>query len=96
VRILSRAIRIEPRNLEARVNLGAALAKLGRLDEAIASMEEARGMGVRSPALLNAVGLAYAQKGETRRAIEALRESLTLSPEQPEVLSLLEELGHPT
>ena len=96
VSVLSRAVKIEPKNLEARVNLGAALGKLGRLDAAIASLEEARGLGVRSPELLNAVGLAYAQKGETRRAVEALLESLDLLPDQPEVRSLLAELGEPT
>ncbi len=96
VDILSRAVRIEPRNLEARVNLGAALGKLGRLDAAIANLEEARALGVSSPGLLNAVGLAYAQKGEKGRAIEALKESLALSPDQPEVTSLLAELARPT
>jgi tetratricopeptide (TPR) repeat protein len=96
VTVLSRAVRIEPGNLEARVNLGAALGKLGRLDAAIVTLEEARRIGVRSPDLLNAVGLAYAQKGETEAAIEALRESLTLVPDQPEVKSLLAELGEQT
>jgi tetratricopeptide (TPR) repeat protein len=96
VSVLSRAVRIEPKNLEAQVNLGAAFGKLGRLDEAIASLEEALRLGLRSPDLLNAVGLAYAQKGETARAIEALEESLALAPDQPQVRSLLAELGGPT
>ncbi len=93
VSILSRAVRIEPGNLEARVNLGAALAKLGRLEGAIQTLEEARRMGLRSTALLDAIGLAYAQRGENALAIEALRESLALSPDQPQVRSLLAELG---
>jgi tetratricopeptide (TPR) repeat protein len=94
--ILSRAVRIEPDNLEARVNLGAALGKLGRLDEAVEHFEEARRRGLRTPDVLNAVGLAYAQQGEVGPAIEALRESLAVRPDQPAVKELLAELEDPT
>jgi len=96
VTILRRALRIEPRNLEAQVNLGAALAKLGRLDEAIDSLEKARGLGMKSVDLLNAVGLAYAQSGRRSEAIGALNESLTMSPDQPQVRALLSELKQPS
>ncbi len=91
--ILRRAVRIEPRHLESRINLGAALAKLGRYDEAIENLLQARQLGVRSAELLNALGLAYAQAGRTQEAAAVLRESLTVSPDQPRTRQLLAELG---
>jgi Flp pilus assembly protein TadD len=79
--------------VEARVNLGAALAKLGRHDEAIDRLAEARALGLRTPELLNALGLAYAESGRAREAMETLRESLSVRPDQPQVQALLSELS---
>jgi len=93
VTILSRALRIDEADVECRVNLGAALGKLGRTDEAMAVLEKGRVAGRPGPPeLLNALAIACAQKGEARRAGDLLRESLALSPDQPRVRAMLQEL----
>ena len=81
-----------PHLLEARVNLGAALGKQGRVQEAIAVFEEARQIGRLSPALLNAMALAYAQNRQTNDAIRALEQSLSVDGDQPVARSMLHEL----
>jgi Tfp pilus assembly protein PilF len=94
VTVLSRALRIDGSDVECRVNLGAALGKLGRTDEALAVMEKGRVAGTPGPPeLLNAMAVAWAQKGEARRAGDLLRESLSLSPDQPRIRAMLEELA---
>jgi len=93
VTILSRALRIDPSNVECRVNLGAALGKLGRGSEALKVLKEGRsGETSTQPELLNALAVAYAQNGEARRAGDILRESLSISPDQPKIRAMLREL----
>ncbi len=94
VAILERALRIEPENLECRVNLGAALGKLGRSEQALVVLKAGLSGGRPGPPeLLNALAVAYAQKGEARRAGDLLRESLALSPDQPKIRAMLREIG---
>ncbi|MBI3448045.1 MAG: alkaline phosphatase family protein [Acidobacteria bacterium] len=95
VDVLSRALRIDPGDLECRVNLGAALGKLGRTDEALAVLQKgvAPGDAPPAPELLDAMAVAWAQKGEVRRAADLLRQSLALNPDQPRVWEMLKELA---
>lgn len=81
-----------PSVLEARVNLGAALGKQGRVQEAIEVFEEAGERGHASPALLNALAVAYAQNRQTTEAIRALERSLRLDRDQPTARAMLNEL----
>jgi predicted AlkP superfamily phosphohydrolase/phosphomutase/Flp pilus assembly protein TadD len=90
--LLRDIVRRFPHLLEARVNLGAALGKQGRVPEAIAVFEEARQIGHASPALLNAMALAYAQNRQTAEAIRALEKSLSVDGDQPVARSMLHEL----
>jgi predicted AlkP superfamily phosphohydrolase/phosphomutase/tetratricopeptide (TPR) repeat protein len=92
IRILGRAVEKEPGNFEARINFGAALGKSGRHRDAILQFEEARRRGFRSPALFNGLAIAYHETGDYAKALENLRRSLELDPDQPEVRAMLADL----
>jgi tetratricopeptide (TPR) repeat protein len=92
VEILGRALRIDPDNVECRVNLGAALGKLGRTDEAIRALRGGEGRGRPQPEILNALAVAYADRGDLSRARALVLESLALSPDQPRTRALLGRL----
>src|SRR5207249_5987117 len=92
IKILTRAVEKEPGNYEARINLGAALGKAGRHQEAIRVFEEARQRGFRSPTLFNGLAVAYHETGQYQKCIESLKQSLALDPDQPEVRALLADV----
>jgi predicted AlkP superfamily phosphohydrolase/phosphomutase/tetratricopeptide (TPR) repeat protein len=92
VAILQRAVAKDDGNLEAWVNLGAAQGRLRHPKEAIAALETARGKGEKTTMLYNALGLAYLQDGQSKKAVEYLQESLVIDPGQKEVRELLEEV----
>jgi predicted AlkP superfamily phosphohydrolase/phosphomutase/tetratricopeptide (TPR) repeat protein len=93
VEILKRAVSKDPDNQEAWVNLGAALGRLGRSREAIEALETARRKGVRSTTLFNALALAYLQDRKRDKALEYLKESLSIDPGQKDANDLLRELS---
>ncbi|MEE9226534.1 MAG: tetratricopeptide repeat protein [Acidobacteriota bacterium] len=90
--ILQKAVEGHPQNIEARVNLGAVLGKLGRSNEAAECLEGAIALGYRTPDLYNAIGRAHFEAGNLPGAIEALKESLGMDPNQPEIRDILMEL----
>ncbi len=90
VAILSRAVAKDPDNLEAWVNLGAAQGRLRRPQEAIEALETARRKGVRTTTLYNALALAYLQAHQRDKALEYLKESLTIDPGQKDARELLD------
>jgi predicted AlkP superfamily phosphohydrolase/phosphomutase/Tfp pilus assembly protein PilF len=90
--VLRGVVERHPAVIEARINLGAALGKQGRAREAIEVFEEARRMGHASPALLNALALAYAQNRQPHEAVRALERSLSLDRNQPTARALLDDL----
>jgi len=89
VAILQRAVVKDADNLEAWVNLGAAQGRLKHPKEAIAALETARGKGARSTTLYNALALAYLQDRRKDKAVEYLKESLALDPNQKDAKELL-------
>ena len=89
VAILQRAVVKDADNIEAWVNLGAAQGRLNRPKEAIAALETARGKGARSTTLYNALALAYLQDRRKDKAVEYLKESLVLDPDQKDARELL-------
>jgi tetratricopeptide (TPR) repeat protein len=89
--LLRRAVTLEPGNLEARVNLGTAMAMSGDLDGAIAAWEEAARRGVRTPDLCNALARAHHERGNDRAAVTWLRQSLDLDPTQVDIRRMLDQ-----
>lgn len=78
------ALKLKPDHPLALYNMGVTLAMQGDIDKAIASFEAAAKAAPPSVALLNALAQGYEQKGETAKAIDALRRSLAQRPEQKE------------
>ena len=96
IAVLSRAVDKERDNYEAWVNLGAAYGRLGRADDAIDALETARGLGARTTTLYNALALAYLQAKQRDKALEYLRESLQIDPEQQDARELLQAVSRPS
>ena len=92
VPLLQRALRIEPENLEARVNLATALAQLGRKAESMSELERVYEMGLRNPAICNALARAYGESGDLDTAAEWLRRSLEIEPNQPMIRQFLQSI----
>ena len=93
VDILSRAVAKDPDNIESWVNLGAAQGRLGRSREAIEALETARGKGVRTTTLFNALALAYLQDHQRDKAVHYLKESLAIDPNQKDANDLLKAVS---
>ncbi|OGD18711.1 MAG: hypothetical protein A2W03_08685 [Candidatus Aminicenantes bacterium RBG_16_63_16] len=72
---------------------GKALRELGRCDEAIPLLEAGNKLYNSDTRLLNALGYCYYKTGQKAQAIEALRASLRLSPDQADVKTLVEEIS---
>jgi len=92
VPLLQRALRIEPDNLEARVNLGTSLARLGRKAEAMAELEEAYDRGLRISPICNTLARTYGESGDIGTASMWLRRSLEIDPNQPMIQQFLQSL----
>jgi len=96
VEILRRAVAKDPENVESWVNLGAAQGRKGRSREAIEALETARGKGVRTTTLFNALALAYLQDRQPDKAKQYLRESLAIDPNQKDAQDLLKAVSRPS
>lgn len=94
--LLRRAVTLEPANLEARVNLGTAMAMGGDLGGAIEAWEEAARRGVRTVDLFNALARAHHDRGDDAAAVGWLKQSLALDPAQEDVRQTLMQVdpGH--
>jgi tetratricopeptide (TPR) repeat protein len=77
---LERAARLLPDDAEAHSNLGAALRRHGRLDQAVASLRRALRMRPDLAEVWNNLGNAERDLGRLDAAVEALREALRLKP----------------
>ena len=93
--LFRKAIDEDPRSTEARVGLGAALSLAGKNDESVAVLEEGEKLGLSSPALYNALAMAYYQQRRKQEAIVSLKRSLQLDPAQSSARSLLDEWQRP-
>jgi Flp pilus assembly protein TadD len=82
-----------PTNAEALAGLAAALARSGRAVEAVPYFERAVDAGLRTPAVLNGLGFARLEAGDTPGALSALRASLQMRTDQPRVLETVERLS---
>src|SRR5262249_37178058 len=82
----------DPRNAEALVGLAGALAKAGQPGGAIPYFERALATGAVSPVVLNGLAVARLQTGDARGAVQALRQSLDLRPDQPDITQMLQRI----
>jgi GWxTD domain-containing protein len=71
---------------------GRALLELKRYEEAVQSLSIANSMYNSNPSLLAALGSGYYRLGQKENALAALRASLKLNPDQPEVEKLVQEI----
>jgi tetratricopeptide (TPR) repeat protein len=79
----------EPDSVQARSNLGAALAGTGRYDEAITEYSHALQQSPDNPALLLNLGLAYFKTGRHSDAAARFERAVSLSPQFKEQVTLL-------
>lgn len=79
----------EPDSVQARSNLGAALARAGRYDEAIVEYDRALRKSPDAPALLLNLGLAYYKMGRHAEAAARFERAVSLSPQFQEQVTLL-------
>jgi tetratricopeptide (TPR) repeat protein len=78
-----------PDSVEARSNLGAALARAGRYEEAIAEYDRALSKHPDNPALLLNLGLAYYKSGRPAEAATRFERAVSLAPQFKDQVTLL-------
>jgi tetratricopeptide (TPR) repeat protein len=83
------AIKLHPEDVAAHVNLGVALAHLGRYDEAIAEYETAEKLLPGDPRIVLNEGLAYEKSGRIREAALRFADLHKSHPEENKVTLLL-------
>ena len=82
----------EPSNVDALVDLGGALIETGRAAEAAAYFQRAIDRGAEGTLAWNGLAFAKRQAGDRSGAIEALRHSLAIQPNQPRIAAALDEM----
>jgi arylsulfatase A-like enzyme/Tfp pilus assembly protein PilF len=93
IALFRKAVDRESGNAEALLYLAGALASTGRPAEAVPYFERTLAAGPRSSMALNGLGLTRLALGDRAGAAAALRESLRLDPDQPDVARTLAEIG---
>jgi len=91
--ILQEVVTDVPGDGQALAALGAALARGGRPDRAVPYFERAIAAGVRTPAVLNGLGFAKLESGDRAGALDALKASLSLQPQQPGVRQAIHDIS---
>jgi tetratricopeptide (TPR) repeat protein len=76
----TQAVRVNPRNTEARYARGSTLHQLGRLGQAIEDFNAVIGINPQFGLAYNNRGLAYAQIGQRERAIQDFDQAIRLEP----------------
>jgi predicted O-linked N-acetylglucosamine transferase (SPINDLY family) len=71
------------------VNLGSALQKLGRLEEAVERLSDALRLKADIPEALNCLGMIFYRQGKLDESIETYKRALHIKPEFPEALNNL-------
>ncbi len=83
----------QPRDVDAVLAFGGALAKTGRAREAVACFERAVAAGAASPIVWNSLAMARLESGDQAGAVAALRASLRARPDQADIREMLRRLG---
>ncbi len=89
--LFEQAIAIDPHSDAGLLGAGATAAATGDDRTAIRYIERCKYQ--QTPDALNALALAYRRQGNQQRAMDLLRSSLKLKPEQPAIQKLLSEIG---
>ena len=89
VREYRQYLAVEPDSVQARSNLGAALARMGRYDEAVEEYNRALTKSPNNPALLLNLGLAYYKTGRLAEAAARFERAASLAPHFKEQVTLL-------
>jgi Flp pilus assembly protein TadD len=82
-------LKLRPNALDARSNLGAALARLGRYEEAIGEYRKALAIDANNPGVIMNLGLAYYKTGRYTEATQQLSTALALQPGNKQMTMLL-------
>ena len=94
---LAHAVALNSSSVEALATFGQFLSAMGRHDEAIEAMEQARGLDPRCVETLQHLGIVYWMAGQADRALEVVKESLALAPDsvrgQYGRMMILDQLG---
>jgi arylsulfatase A-like enzyme/Flp pilus assembly protein TadD len=93
IALLEPVVRESPDHAEALAGLGAALARTGRPAAAVPYFQRAVTAGLRTPPVLNGLGFARLEAGDRSGALEALKSSLALQPDQPRVQEAVRQLA---
>src|SRR5205823_10240913 len=86
---LAEVVRLDPDDLDARFDLGAALTSIGRVDPAIAVYEEILRRRPRHAAVLKLTGDLYRGKGDRARAMAYYERLHRVAPDDPRPVFLL-------
>ena len=78
---LAHAVALNASSVEALATFGQFLSAMGRHDEAIEAMEQARRLDPRSVETLQHLGIVYWMAGQAERALDAVNDSLKIAPE---------------
>jgi tetratricopeptide (TPR) repeat protein len=89
VALFEHTVKVTPNNYEAQVNLGAALARQGRLNEGIEHFSEAVKIQPDYPKAYYDLGLAMARQGRLKEAIRYYAVALQIRPDYPEAQNSL-------
>jgi tetratricopeptide (TPR) repeat protein len=92
IALFRKAVDREPGNGEALLYLAGALSSTGHPADAVPYFERALAAGPRTTMALNGLGLTKLALGDRTGAAAALRESLRLDPQQPDVARTLAEI----
>jgi DNA-binding winged helix-turn-helix (wHTH) protein/tetratricopeptide (TPR) repeat protein len=94
---LAHAVALNSSSVEALGTLGQFLSAMGRHDEAIEAMEQARRLDPRSVETLQHLAIVYWMAGQGDRALEAVDDSLRVAPGSPRAhygrMMILDQLG---
>ena len=89
IRAYREYLAVQPDSIQARSNLGAALARAGHYDEAIAEYDRALAKSPDNPALLLNLGLAYYKTGRPAEAAARFEHAITQAPQFKDQVTLL-------
>jgi TolB-like protein/Flp pilus assembly protein TadD len=94
---LAHAVALNSSSVEALATFGQFLSAMGRHDEAIEAMEQARRLDPRSVETLQHLAIVYWMAGQGDRALEAVDDSLKVAPGSPRAhygrMMILDQLG---
>ncbi len=84
LKLLAKAVALEPTNVNARINYGSALYLARKFEEAETQFRAALEFEPENPYALLNLATIHHRKGQTERAVELLHQVLTFHPDHPD------------